>query len=34
MGKIHDATNDKQYYQPYLERKNTKLVKKLKIITQ
>ena len=28
------ATNAKQYYQSYLQRKNTKLVKLLKIITK
>ena len=32
--KIPDATNAKQYYQSYLQRKNTKLVKQLKMITQ
>ena len=32
--KILDATNSKQYYQFYLKRKNTKLVRWSKIITQ
>ena len=32
--KIPVATNDKQYSQSYLKRKNTKLIKQLKIITQ
>ena len=32
--KIPNCSNVKQYYQPYLKRQNTKLIKLSKIITQ
>ena len=32
--KIHDARNDKEHYQSFIGKKNTKSVKQAKIITQ
>ena len=31
--KIHDACNDKEHYQSFIRKKNTKSVKQAKIIT-
>ena len=34
IDKIADSTNAKEYYNSYFKRKNTKLVKRSKVITQ